>query len=46
MRHQNKNFTTYFPIFDLLFGSYYRPSSEEYPTTGVIGEPSNPPAKY
>lgn len=42
MRHQNKNFTIYFPIFDLLFGSYYRPSREEYPRTGVIGEPSNP----
>jgi sterol desaturase/sphingolipid hydroxylase (fatty acid hydroxylase superfamily) len=42
MHHQNKNFTTFFPIFDLLFGTYYRPSREEYPKTGVIGEPSNP----
>ena len=42
MRHQNKNFTTYFPIWDVLFGTYYRPSWEEYPKTGVVGEPSNP----
>jgi len=41
-RHQNKNFTTYFPIWDVLFGTYYRPARDEYPKTGVIGEPSDP----
>jgi sterol desaturase/sphingolipid hydroxylase (fatty acid hydroxylase superfamily) len=40
--HQNKNFSTYLPIWDLLFGTYYRPSPEEYPETGVIDEPSDP----
>jgi sterol desaturase/sphingolipid hydroxylase (fatty acid hydroxylase superfamily) len=40
--HQNKNFTTYFPFWDALFGTYYRPSREEYPRTGVVGELSNP----
>jgi sterol desaturase/sphingolipid hydroxylase (fatty acid hydroxylase superfamily) len=40
--HQNKNFSTFFPIFDILFGTYYRPSDKEYPQTGVAGEPSDP----
>jgi sterol desaturase/sphingolipid hydroxylase (fatty acid hydroxylase superfamily) len=40
--HQNKNFSTYLPVWDILFGTYYRPSDNEYPRTGVVGEPSNP----
>lgn len=40
--HQNKNFSTHFPIWDVLFGTYHRPSRQEYPRTGVVGEPSNP----
>lgn len=40
--HQDKNFSTHFPIWDLLFGTYYRPSPDEYPKTGVVGEAANP----
>jgi len=41
-RHQYRNFSTHFPIWDVLFGTYYRPAHDEYPQTGVAGEPSNP----
>jgi len=37
-QHQDKNFVNYFPIWDLLFGTYYRPARDEYPPTGVEGE--------
>jgi len=41
-RHQNKNFSSFLPIWDILFGTYYHPSDKEYPQTGVAGEPSDP----
>jgi len=41
-QHKDKNYVTYFPIWDVLFGSYYRPAPDEYPKTGVAGEPTNP----
>jgi len=41
-RHRDKNFSSFFPIWDLLFGTYYRPSNKEFPRTGVAGEPSDP----
>jgi sterol desaturase/sphingolipid hydroxylase (fatty acid hydroxylase superfamily) len=37
-QHQDKNFSNYFPVWDLLFGTYYRPDRDEYPPTGVEGE--------
>jgi sterol desaturase/sphingolipid hydroxylase (fatty acid hydroxylase superfamily) len=33
--HYNKNFADVLPIFDLLFGTYYRPGKEEFPPTGL-----------
>lgn len=33
--HQNKNFADAFPIFDILFGTYWRPARDEFPATGV-----------
>jgi sterol desaturase/sphingolipid hydroxylase (fatty acid hydroxylase superfamily) len=33
--HQNKNFASYTPIWDLLFGTYYAPAITEYPPTGL-----------
>lgn len=33
--HQDKNFAAYFPVWDLLFGTYYRPAPAEYPETGL-----------
>jgi sterol desaturase/sphingolipid hydroxylase (fatty acid hydroxylase superfamily) len=35
--HRNKNFATYFPVWDILFGTYYRPAPGEFPATGVQG---------
>jgi sterol desaturase/sphingolipid hydroxylase (fatty acid hydroxylase superfamily) len=33
--HRDKNFAQFFPIYDVLFGTYYGPSREEYPHTGT-----------
>ncbi|MGO4673009.1 sterol desaturase family protein [Bosea sp. 2YAB26] len=35
--HWDKNFAAYFPLWDVLFGTYYRPKPGEYPKTGVDG---------
>ena len=34
--HQGKNLAQFFPIFDILFGTYYHPSHNEFPPTGLI----------
>jgi sterol desaturase/sphingolipid hydroxylase (fatty acid hydroxylase superfamily) len=37
--HHNCNFNQFFPVFDLLFGTYRAPQRDEYPPTGLeIGE--------
>ncbi len=36
--HFNRNFATFFPFIDIIFGTYYRPHREEYPATGLPGE--------
>ncbi|MEZ5572724.1 MAG: sterol desaturase family protein [Halioglobus sp.] len=33
--HQDKNFSIWLPLFDIAFGSYYRPRVDEYPPTGL-----------
>lgn len=33
--HQDKNFSIWLPMFDIAFGSYYRPRPDEYPPTGL-----------
>src|SRR5262249_23725473 len=40
--HQNKNFSSFLPIWDILFGTYYHPSDKEYHQTGIAGKPSDP----
>lgn len=40
-RHRDKNFGAFFPIWDVIFGTYYHPSRDEYPRTGVVGYPSD-----
>lgn len=35
--HRDKNFAAYFPLWDILFGTYYRPKRGEFPATGVPG---------
>ena len=36
--HRDKNFAFVFPVWDVLFGTYYVPSWDEFPPTGVDGE--------
>jgi len=37
-QHHDKNFVAFFPIWDILFGTYYHPARDEFPPTGVEGE--------
>jgi sterol desaturase/sphingolipid hydroxylase (fatty acid hydroxylase superfamily) len=37
--HHDRNFAFHFPVWDILFGTYYHPGKDEYPPTGVAGEP-------
>jgi sterol desaturase/sphingolipid hydroxylase (fatty acid hydroxylase superfamily) len=37
-QHFDKNFVAFFPIWDILFGTYYHPARDEFPLTGVEGE--------
>jgi sterol desaturase/sphingolipid hydroxylase (fatty acid hydroxylase superfamily) len=34
--HHNCNFNQFFPVFDVLFGTYRRPRHDEYPPTGLV----------
>lgn len=34
--HQNRNFAAYFPIWDIMFGTYYKPKKGEFPDCGTI----------
>ena len=36
-KHFDRNFALWFPIWDLVFGTAYRPLRGEYPATGVAG---------
>jgi len=33
--HLDKNFAAFFPVFDVLFGTYVKPKRDEYPGTGL-----------
>jgi sterol desaturase/sphingolipid hydroxylase (fatty acid hydroxylase superfamily) len=33
--HRDKNFAAYFPIWDVIFGTYHHPTRNEFPETGV-----------
>ena len=33
--HRDKNFATFFPFIDILFGTYYGPGKGEHPPTGL-----------
>ena len=37
-RHIDKNFAFQFPMWDVIFGTYYHPGKDEFPATGVAGE--------
>jgi sterol desaturase/sphingolipid hydroxylase (fatty acid hydroxylase superfamily) len=34
-QHADKNFAAYFPVWDLLFGTYCAPKKDEFPPTGL-----------
>jgi sterol desaturase/sphingolipid hydroxylase (fatty acid hydroxylase superfamily) len=36
-RHIDRNFAAFFPVWDVLFGTYYHPRRDEYPATGLVG---------
>lgn len=36
--HIDKNFAFSFPLWDVIFGTYYHPKKDEFPATGVAGE--------
>ncbi len=43
-QHADRNFAAFFPIFDIVFGTYSKPQSGEYPATGLhLGETLNRP---
>lgn len=41
--HQGKNLAQFFPIFDILFGTYYHPGYNEFPTTGLMEKNADSP---
>lgn len=44
-QHLDKNFAAFFPIYDVVFGTYCKPGRHEYPATGLhSGETLNSPA--
>jgi Sterol desaturase len=36
--HHDRNYAPFFPIWDILFGTYHHPKPDEYPLTGVHDE--------
>lgn len=36
--HHDKNYAAFFPVFDVLFGTYHYPRKNEFPPTGVHDE--------
>ena len=38
-QHHDKNYAAYFPVWDLLFGTYHHPARDEFPPTGLNDEP-------
>ena len=35
-QHQNKNFCKMLPIFDVIFGTAWKPGKDEFPATGLV----------
>lgn len=42
-QHQDKNMAQFFPVIDIIFGTYYKPGRDEFPPTGTINLPSSAP---
>jgi len=37
-QHWNKNFCKMLPLFDVIFGTVWKPGKDEFPATGLAGE--------
>ena len=37
--HYDKNFAQFFPLWDVMFGTYYHPQKDEYPPSGLASGP-------
>lgn len=37
LHHRDRNFAAFFPVWDIIFGTYHHPAREEFPPTGVEG---------
>lgn len=37
-QYRDRNFAAFFPLWDVLFGTYFAPARDEFPPTGVDGE--------
>ena len=37
-QHRDKNFCRMLPLFDVIFGTAWKPGKDEFPKTGVIGQ--------
>jgi len=35
-QHQDRNFAAYFPIWDIMFGTWYKPEKGEFPDCGTV----------
>lgn len=40
--HQDRNFAAFYPLWDILFGTYHHPGRDEYPLPGIPGERREP----
>ncbi|MEQ1878073.1 MAG: sterol desaturase family protein [Bdellovibrionia bacterium] len=38
-KYRDMNYTNFFPFWDIVFGTYYFPKKNEWPETGIEGEP-------
>jgi len=41
-RQSNSNFAVIFPVWDILFGTFQRPVTDQWPRTGIAGEAPPP----
>jgi sterol desaturase/sphingolipid hydroxylase (fatty acid hydroxylase superfamily) len=37
-QHRDKNFCKLLPLFDVIFGTAWKPGKDEFPATGLVGE--------
>ncbi|MDT4966446.1 MAG: hypothetical protein QOJ64_1183 [Acidobacteriota bacterium] len=42
VEHHNKNYATFFPFIDIIFGTNHKPARNEYPQTGLPAEECGP----